>query len=77
MSASGMDRRTFLLGGLSLAIVVAGDAAGLDPTSDTADLIIWDSTPAALPAAVAAGRAGLSVIIVTEDKHGGGRGDPD
>ena len=39
---------------------------------DTADLIIWDSTPAGLTAAIAAVRAGVSVIIVTEDQHVGG-----
>src|SRR5688500_13005393 len=72
MPAAGLDRRAFLLGGLSLAIVLGQDAAGLEPTSDSADLIIWDSTPAGLTAAVAAARAGLSVIIVTEDKHVGG-----
>ncbi len=37
-----------------------------------ADLIVWDSTPAGLTAAVAAAQAGLRVLIVTEDQHLGG-----
>jgi hypothetical protein len=69
---AGLTRRDFLIGGLGLAIVGTDDAAALEPKSDTADLIIWDSTPAGLVAAVAACRAGLSAIIVTEDKHVGG-----
>lgn len=70
--APGFNRRAFLLGGLGLAIVGPAHAGELEPKKDDADLIIWDSTPAALTAAVAAARAGLSVIIVTEDKHIGG-----
>ncbi|HSI33686.1 MAG: FAD-dependent oxidoreductase [Phycisphaerae bacterium] len=55
---------------MSLAPLI-GRAADA-PTRDDADVIVWDSTPAGLTAAVAAARAGLSVIIVTEDKHLGG-----
>jgi hypothetical protein len=36
------------------------------------DLLIYDSTPAGIAAAIAASRAGLSVILVTEDTHVGG-----
>lgn len=39
---------------------------------DHADLVIWDSTPAGLTAAIAAARAGLRPLIVTEDAHIGG-----
>src|SRR5688572_10660192 len=72
MAEPELDRSTFILAAFGLAIVGTGNVAGLDPTNDKADLIIWDSTPARLTAAVAASRAGLSVIIVTEDKHVGG-----
>jgi len=37
-----------------------------------ADLIVWDSTPAGIIAAIAAARAGLKAIIITEDRHIGG-----
>lgn len=37
-----------------------------------ADLIVWDSTPAGLTAAVAAAQAGLRVLVITEDRHLGG-----
>jgi len=70
-----MDRRAFLMLGAALAGWGLTSALGLDvpatPTDD-ADLIIWDSTPAGLTAAIAAARAGRSVIIVTEDQHLGG-----
>ena len=68
----GMSRRSFLLGSASLAMAVSLHADELEPKRDEADLVIWDSTPAGLTAAVAGSRAGLSVIIVTEDKHIGG-----
>jgi hypothetical protein len=70
----GLPRRDFLLAG---GVAVAGVAtkcscAELEPQRDHADLVIWDSTPAGLVAAVAAARGGLSVTVVTEDKHIGG-----
>jgi hypothetical protein len=36
------------------------------------DVVIWDSTPGGITAAIAAARAGLRAVIVTEDKHAGG-----
>ena len=36
------------------------------------DLVIWDSTPAGLIAAVAGARAGLRTVVITEDQHLGG-----
>jgi hypothetical protein len=70
-----MSRRSFAAAGAALAGWSLAAAAGLAtaaPVREEADLVIWDSTPAGLAAAVAAARAGLSVIIVTEDKHLGG-----
>jgi hypothetical protein len=70
-----MNRRRFLAAMSGLAGAGVATALGLvgAPAANVeADLIIWDSTPAGLTAAVAAARAGLSVIIVTEDKHLGG-----
>ena len=68
-----MDRRAFLKAGLALAgLAPAIGLAAANTGTDEADLIIWDSTPAGLSAAVAAARAGLSVLVVTEDKHLGG-----
>ncbi len=75
MLASSSDRRSFLVKGAALAGMGLSAGLGLGataPTADEADLIIWDSTPAGLTAAIAAARAGLSVIIVTEDQHLGG-----
>ncbi len=69
------DRRSFLMQGAALAGLGLTSGMGLAataPATDAADLIIWDSTPAGLTAAIAAARAGLSVIIVTEDQHLGG-----
>src|SRR5205814_4579463 len=75
ISSVEIDRRAFLtaaLGLSGLALISTGGLAADAPAEDEADLIIWDSTPAGLTAAVAAARAGLHVIIVTEDKHLGG-----
>ena len=75
ISSLQINRRSFLVKGSALAGFGFASAIGLaatTPTTDEADLIIWDSTPAGLTAAIAAARAGLSVIIVTEDKHLGG-----
>lgn len=70
-SANAMTRRTFTR--LGAAAAGWSMASGLATTlADAADLVIWDSTPSGLAAAVAAARAGLSVLIVTEDKHLGG-----
>ena len=67
-------RRDFLIaGGLAVVGISTGvTRAALAPARDEADLVIWDSTPAGLTAAVAAARAELSVLVVTEDKHLGG-----
>lgn len=69
-----LPRREFLLsGGVAVASLSTKLAhAAEEPSRDEADLIIWDSTPAGLVAAVASARGGLSVLVVTEDKHIGG-----
>ncbi len=71
-----VNRRAFV-GMMSVGVAGWGlaTAVGLGQSAaraDEADLVIWDSTPSGLVAAVAAARAGLSVLLVTEDKHLGG-----
>ena len=70
-----MSRRSFAGLGAAFAGWGVASSAGLAkaaPATDEADLVIWDSTPSGLAAAVAAARAGLSVLVLTEDKHLGG-----
>jgi hypothetical protein len=69
-----MNRRSFARLGAAIAgwSLAAADLTGAAPAGDEADLVIWDSTPSGLAAAVAAARAGLSVLVITEDKHLGG-----
>jgi hypothetical protein len=70
-----VHRRDFLKIGAAFAgygLISTAHLAAADTLTGDADLIIWDSTPAGLAAAVAAARAGLTTIIVTEDKHLGG-----
>lgn len=69
-----LPRRKFLLAGGAAVVGLSTNLsyAALESSRDESDLVIWDSTPAGLVAAVAAARGGLSVTIVTEDKHVGG-----
>jgi hypothetical protein len=42
------------------------------PRNKEVDVLVYDSTPAGILAAVAAAQSGLQVLIVTEDRHVGG-----
>ena len=57
-----MLRRTFL----------ASLGSSAQAQSSDFDVVIWDSTPAGIAAAIAASRAGRRAVILTEDKHVGG-----
>jgi hypothetical protein len=58
-----MQRRAFLA---SLG------APALPAPASSFDVVVWDSTPAGITAAIAAAKAGLRAVIVTEDRHVGG-----
>lgn len=46
--------------------------ASLQASSDHADLVVWDATPAGIVAAIAAARQGLKTLVITNDTHIGG-----
>lgn len=65
--------KTHLLLSALAALLLPSILAHADQSSAlTADILIYDSTPAGIVAAIAAAQEGRDVILITEDKHLGG-----
>lgn len=68
MAVGSMNR--FVMALLS-AFLLAAPAFPADPSLET-DVLVFDSTPGGIGAALAAAREGKKVVLLTEDKHVGG-----